>query len=66
MDVSYHGNHGRKSVRLYPPQSEICCEIRFVKMILEFLGEKIEYPITFCTSLRKRRNDKNKVRMARR
>ena len=32
--------------------SEICCEILFVKMILEFLGEKIEYPITvYCDNV---------------
>ena len=30
----------------YVALSAICCEILFVKMILEFLGEKIEYPIT--------------------
>ena len=28
---------------------EVCCKILFVKMILEFLGEKIKYPITlYC------------------
>ena len=30
----------------YVALSEIWCEILFVKMILEVLGEKIEYPIT--------------------
>ena len=30
----------------YMALCEICCKILFVKMILEFLGEKIEYPIT--------------------
>ena len=36
----------------YVALSEICCEILFVKMILEFLGEKIEYPITiYCDNI---------------
>ena len=36
----------------YVALSEICREILFVKMILEFLGEKIEYPITlFCDNV---------------
>ena len=36
----------------YVALSEICCEILFVKMILEFLSEKIEYPITmYCNNV---------------
>ena len=32
--------------------SKICCEILFVQMILEFLGENIKYPITvFCDNV---------------
>ena len=30
----------------YVALSEICCEILFVRQVLEFLGEKINYPIT--------------------
>ena len=36
----------------YVTLSEICCKLLFVKMILEFLGEKIEYPITiYCDNV---------------
>ena len=69
----------------YVVLSGISCKILFIKMILEFLGEIIEYLISVysdnvgasylvwnvkisnrtqvlnCTSLRKRRNNKNKV-----
>ena len=37
------------TVAEYVALSEICCKIQFVKMKLEFLYEKIEYPITvYC------------------
>ena len=37
---------------VYVALSEICCEILFIKIILEFLGEKIEYPITvYCNNV---------------
>ena len=32
----------------YIAVSEVCTEIIFVKQILEFLGIKIDYPITIC------------------
>ena len=36
----------------YVALSEICCEILFVKMILEFLGEKLEHPINvYCDNV---------------
>ena len=44
-------SHGRKSVTLsstkaeYVAITELCCEIMFVKSILEFLGMKLKFPI---------------------
>jgi len=36
----------------YVALSEICSEILFVQMIMEFLGEKVEYPITvYCDNI---------------
>ena len=45
-------SRAQKCQTLSPPEAEyvalyeICCEILFVKIVLEFLGEKIEYPNT--------------------
>ena len=36
----------------YVALSEICSEILFARMIMEFLGEKVKYPITvYCNNL---------------